>query len=114
MEEFRRVTLFRIKDDANGSFAKAGDIEFDRIDLADDDAVVFVKYESASGRQRSDSDIPWLRILNSAAGERRYKFEGRNKFPRATVGITFPAEGCSATYVAAFGLGADADRKSVV
>jgi uncharacterized protein (TIGR04141 family) len=116
MADFRRVTLFRIKDDANGSFAKKDDSDFSRIDLEDVGATISVRYETAFGKLRSDYEIPWLQILNSAAGERRFKFEAQNQFPRATVGITFQADGYSATYVAAFGLGADSiiDRRKLV
>jgi uncharacterized protein (TIGR04141 family) len=117
MEEFRRITLYRIKDEANGAFSRDDDVEFDRIELPGDVATVLVKYEDASGKARSDADIPWIRILNSAAGERRYRFEARNRFPRATVGINFTvSEGEPVTYVAAFGLGADSiiDRRKLV
>jgi len=116
MEEFRRVTLYRIKDDEPGSFARSDDIQFDVIELPDDRAVVAVKYENAVGKDRSDQDIPWLRILNTAAGERRYRFEAKNRYPRATVGIRFQTDdGKSATYVAAFGLGGDGiiDRRKI-
>lgn len=117
MEEFRRVTLYRIKDDDVGNFSKNEDVQFDRIELPAGAGEIQVKFEDARGKPRSDNDIPWLRILNSAAGERRYKFEAQNRYPRATIGITFRlADDKPVTYVAAFGLGADAiiDRKKIV
>ncbi|RYZ75356.1 MAG: hypothetical protein EOP06_32485, partial [Proteobacteria bacterium] len=74
-------------------------------------------YENVTGKPRTDKDIPWLKMLNSAAGTRRYVFETQNSFTRATVGITFSTEeGGRATYVAAFGLGADSiiDKRKLV
>lgn len=116
MEEFRRVTLYRMKDGVEGGFARNEKTQFDRYERPAADAILFVTYEDASGKPRSDADIPWLRLLNDAAGERRYKFEARNQFPRATVGMTFNNEaGQAVTYVAAFGLGGDSviDRQKI-
>lgn len=115
MEEFRRVTLYRIKDDAAGSFAKSANIHFDVFELPDG-ATLRVRYDNAVGKERSEGDIPWLRLLNSAAGEHKYEFNAQNRYPRATVGMSFDADDGPVTYVAAFGVGADAviDRKKIV
>lgn len=117
MEEFRRVTLYRMKDDVEGgNFTKVEGLAFDVVELQEPRATLRIRFEEIWGKEKSEDDIPWLRILNSAVGEPGYKFKARNKFPRAIVGITLNPEGPSpVTYVAAFGLGADSiiDRRKI-
>lgn len=104
MTEFKRVTLYKIKDGAEFSDFLKGDLAtYDQVELegAFDG---YIKFEDAGGGEKTEDAIPWLKFLNSGFEAKRYTFSARNRFPRAIMALRIPREALDdAHYVAAFG-----------
>lgn len=104
MTEFKRVTLYKIKDGVNFSEFLKGEIAtYDKVEV-EGKFDGYIKYQDAGGGEKTEDAIPWLKFLNSGFESKKYKFTAYNRFPRAIMALRIQRDGLDdAHYVAAFG-----------
>jgi uncharacterized protein (TIGR04141 family) len=118
MTEIKRVTLYKIKPDKDfGDFLRGNLAGFDHVAL-EGEFEGYIKFVSAGGSEKTDSQIPWLNFLNSGFPEKKYVFQAFNRFPRALMAlkVVLPGEAPPVYYAAAFGQHGDSylDKEQIV
>ncbi|ASY73799.1 DUF6119 family protein [Sinorhizobium fredii] len=105
MSEMKRITLYKIKPGKGFDQFLKGDLAgYDHIE-PNDEFEGYIKYANAGGAAKTDEDVPWLRFLNSGFGEKKYKYQASNRYPRAIMALrVLGKDGAQDTfYAAAFG-----------
>lgn len=104
MTEFKRVTLFKIKEGVEfADYLKDGLANFDKVEV-DGEFDGYIKFVNAGGAEKTEDAIPWMKFLNSGFASKKYTFSARNKFPRAIMALRIQREDLDDLhFVAAFG-----------
>lgn len=104
MTEFKRVTLYKIKEGSEFADYLKGELDdYDKVELKGEfDG--YIKFQNTGGAEKTEDAIPWMKFLNSGFREKQYKFSARNKFPRAIMALRIQRKDLDDLhFVAAFG-----------
>ncbi len=104
MTEFKRVTLYKIKEGFEFADYLKGELkDYDKVEL-EGEFDGYIKFQNAGGAEKTEDAIPWMKFLNSGFKEKQYKFSARNKFPRAIMALRIERNDLDDLhFVAAFG-----------
>ncbi|MFW5500052.1 MULTISPECIES: DUF6119 family protein [unclassified Maridesulfovibrio] len=118
MSELKKITLYKIKKDLDFKDFLKTDLnsyeEIDPVEFEDDASNTYeysglVKFTEGRSKKKTTKNFPWMVFLNSAFEDEVFKFESRNKFPRAVLALRIvdkSGEKDPICYLAAFGIGA--------
>ncbi|MGK2285570.1 DUF6119 family protein [Pedomonas sp. V897] len=105
MADLKKVTLYKIKsvNRFNEFLLEDGYIDIN----IGSDITGKIKFETASTKEKTDSNIPWIQFLNSGFKTKKYTYQAKNTFPRAIMAICIPTDKSNLYFAATFGLSGD-------